>query len=439
MRKQEMKSNKYTDVLLSKPLREYCKNATNREGDTFVGIKSEIIEGRHHINVYFPIGYKISEKEEDVRDEILDLVGVLQAYNDKQSRVSQITANQVLKTVRFPVQAYFRVIHYYLQHDYYKENEEIFVPGMSGPVNMRETINKIQPIVQKSGFVFPNLMVRKNNDTDKYLITEINKYCVYESFLKLGWIYKFKLPQPASIKNPNLKVYKSILQQKLEQANNDNLKQLFQSMLAIIDFRNSSDDPEEFYFGTNNFEYIWERLIDETYGIKNKSYYFPKTTWKLNYGGERNNPALEPDSIMETNDYICVLDAKYFKYGQTTKHTDLPKSTDINKQITYAEYIATNSKFEKERNEGKSILNAFLMPFSKVNNPFKTNAKYFSIGEAVAEWKSSNEDYERVQGMLVDIKTLISNSTRPNRQEIKDLSKAIEDSLKRNKDIESRR
>ena len=34
----------------------------------------------------------------------------LTAYNDKQSRVSQITANQVLKTVRFPVQAYLRVI-----------------------------------------------------------------------------------------------------------------------------------------------------------------------------------------------------------------------------------------------------------------------------------------------------------------------------------------
>lgn len=429
-------SNVFSEVTLSKPLREYCKNASNREGDTFVGIKSEIIGDKHEINVYFPIGYKISEKEEDVRDEILDLVSVLQAYNDNQSRVSQITANQVLKTVRFPVQAYFRVIHYYLQHDYYKENEEVYVPGISGPVSMRVTINKIQPIVQKSGFIFPNLMVRKNNDTDKHIITEINKYCVYESFLKLGWIYKYKLPQPAEVKNPNLKVYRSVLQQKLERANNDALKQLFQSMLAIIDFRNSADDPEEFYFGTNNFEYIWERLIDETYGVRNKNYYFPKTSWKLNFG-ERYNPALEPDTIMLTNDSICVLDAKYFKYGDSGKHSDLPKSTDINKQITYAEYIAENIKFEEERNEGKCVLNAFLMPFSKIDNRFGTSEKYFSIGEAQAEWKHSTKDYERVQGILVDVKTLIANSTRPNRQEIKDLSKAIEESLKKNKDMES--
>lgn len=431
-------SNEFNEVVLSKPLSEYCSNATNLEGDTFVGIKSEMTGDKHEVNVYFPIGYKISEKEENVRDEILDLVSVLQAYNDKQSRVSQISANQVLKTVRFPVQAYFRVIHYYLQHDYYKENEEVYIIGISGPINMRKTINRIQPIVQKNGFIFPNLMVRKNNDTDKHLITEINRYCVYESFLKLGWIYKYKLPQPAEVKNPNLKVYRGVLQQKLEHANNDTLKQLFQSMLAIIDFRNSVDDPEEFYFGTNNFEYIWEGLIDETYGVRNKTDYFPKTSWRLEFG-ERYNPALEPDSIMITNDHICVLDAKYYKYGHSGKHSDLPRSTSINKQITYAEYIAENSKFEKDREEGKDVLNAFLMPFSKTNNIFGTSDNYFSIGEAVAEWKHSTKDYERVQGILVDVKALIANSTRPNRQEIKSLSKAIEESLKKNKDRESGR
>lgn len=431
-------SNEFKEVLLSKSLNEYCRNATNREGDTFVGIKSEIVGDKYEISVHFPIGYKISENEVDVRDEILDLFSVLQKYNDKQSRVSHITANQILKTVRFPVQAYLRVIYYYLQHDYYKENEEVYVPGMSGPVNMRQTINKIQSIVQKSGFVFPNLMVRKNNDTDKHLITEINKYCVHESFLKLGWIYKYKLPQPSKVKNPNLKVYKSIIQQKLEKINDDTMKQLFQSMLAIIDFRNSADDPEEFYFGTNNFEYVWERLIDETYGVNNKSYYFPKTSWRLNFG-ERHNPTLEPDTIMITNDHICVLDAKYYKYGISEKHSDLPRSTSINKQITYAEYIAENVKFKRERDESKDVLNAFLMPFSKANNKFGTSNNYFSIGEAVAEWKNSTKDYERVQGILLDVKTLIANSTRPNRQEIKNLSKAIEESLKKNKAMESER
>lgn len=428
-------SKDFKEVILSKPLSEYCRNATNRDGDTFVGIKSEVVGDKHEISVSFPIGYKISEKEEVIRDEILDLVSVLQKYNDKKSRVSKITSNQVLKTVRFPVQAYLRVIHYYLQHDYYKENDEVYIRGMSGPINMRKTINKVQPIVQKSGFVFPNLMVRKNNDTDKHIVTEINKYCVYESFLKLGWIYKYKLPQPSQVKNPNLKVYRSILQEKLGQANNDTMKQLFQSMLAIIDFMNSADNPEEFYFGTNNFEYVWEKLIDDTYGVQNKNDYFPRTNWQLNFG-EKYNRALEPDSIMITNEHICVLDAKYYKYGVTGRDNDLPKSTSINKQITYGEYIAENSKFKKEREEGRNVLNAFLMPFSKTDNVFQTKDNYFSVGEALAEWKDCSKDYERVQGILLDVKSLIANSTRPNKQEIQKLSKAIEESLKKNKDKE---
>src|SRR5699024_12097548 len=119
--------------------------------------------------------------EEDLRDDIIDLIAVLSAYNDKQSRVSQITSNQVLKTVRFPVQAYFRVMQYYLDYDYYMENEEIYVQGMSGPVSMKQTIKRIQPIPQKTSFVYPNLMDRKNSDTDKHINTEINKFCEYES------------------------------------------------------------------------------------------------------------------------------------------------------------------------------------------------------------------------------------------------------------------
>lgn len=428
-------SKAFTDVVLSKTLNSYCRNATNKEGDTFVGIKSEIKGDKHEISVNFPIGYNISKKEENLRDDIIDLISVLSAYNDKQSRVSQISSNQVLKTVRFPVQAYFRVMRYYLDYDYYMENEEVYVQGTSGPVNMKQTIKRVTPIVQKTGFVYPNLMVRKNSDTDKHIITEINKFCVYESFMKLGWIYKQRLPQPANVRNPNLKMYQTILRQKLEKTNEDSLKQLFQSMLAIIEFRNSADDPEEFYFGTNNFEYVWEKLIDETYGVSNKGYYFPKTNWKLRVG-DRDNAALEPDTIMITDESIAVLDAKYYKYGVTGRVSDLPRSTSINKQITYAEYIAENSKFIKDRKNNKQMLNAFLLPFNLYDNRLGGNENYYSIGEAVADWKQADKDYERVQGILIDVKKLMANSTKPNRQEIKRLSDAIKDSLIRNKKMQ---
>ena len=48
----------------------------------------------------------------------------------------------------------------------------------------------------------------------------------------------------------------------------------------------------------------------------------------------------------------------------------------------------------------------------------------------------ADKDYERVQGILIDVKKLMANSTKPNRQEIKKLSDAIKDSLIRNKKMQ---
>ena len=75
--------NGFKNVNPDIPLTKYCRNATNREGDTFVGIKSENIDGERNLSIHFPLGYKISDNEDVVRDEILELVSVLQEYNDE--------------------------------------------------------------------------------------------------------------------------------------------------------------------------------------------------------------------------------------------------------------------------------------------------------------------------------------------------------------------
>lgn len=136
---------------------------------------------------------------------------------------------------------------------------------------------------------------------------------------------------------------------------------------------------------------------------------------------------------MITDTDITVLDAKYYKYGVSGKVSDLPRSTSINKQIIYAEYIAENPKFNGKLEGDKEVFNAFLLPFNLEENRFGANDNYFSIGEAVADWKAADKDYERVQGILVDVKKLMANSTKPNRQEIKKLSESIKESLVKNK------
>lgn len=405
-------------------LASMCSNATNQNGDDFVGLRFvwDESEKNYTVSVKFPVGYRISEDDVAVRDEILQLMSILHKYGDTQSFLLDTTQEISKKYSSFPIDAYRRIIHDYLNRGgYYQEYEEVYVSRSSGKVNWNRTIRKEKPIVQKNSVAYLTMQVRKNNYTDKNLITEISKYCVYESFLKLGWLYKHKLPPKPNLSFNKVK-YTTALSTKLMSVNQDTDKQLFQSMLDVINF--SSKRPQQsdtLYFGTNHFEYIWENLIDEKFGIKDKKLYFPRARWELYFNNNKLSSALQPDTIMKKND-IFVIDAKYYKYGVTGNPFHLPNSSSINKQITYGEYIANNPALSEQA----KVYNAFLMPFGKNNSNFNTDSNYLLIGTAKSEWKTNNDSYESVQGVLVDTKHLMSIKLSFHDFEQSELSKIIQ-------------
>lgn len=166
-------------------------------------------------------------------------------------------------------------------------------------------------------------------------------------------------------------------------------------------------------------------MIDKVFGIENKADYFPKTTWYVN-GSKYDNASLEPDTVMLYGTDVYVLDAKYYKYGVTGKTWDLPESTSINKQITYGEYIANEDKFKKKHGENMKVYNAFLMPFCSLKSKYPNNANMLKVGQAVSNWKDNTEEYHKIQGVLLDVKTLMSINVRQEMKEIEKLAKLIE-------------
>lgn len=98
----------------NKTLVEMCRVATNKEGDSFVGIKAEVIDDKQEVTVNFPLGYELPSDSESARKEIIALVSVLQAHNDENSRLKSVNVNQALKTLNFPMEAYTFVIHDFL-------------------------------------------------------------------------------------------------------------------------------------------------------------------------------------------------------------------------------------------------------------------------------------------------------------------------------------
>lgn len=401
-------------------IRKRCHVNTNYDVDTFVGIRCT--DG--DISVNFPLGFHVSEGEKELRRDILLLLTTLSLIVEKEdSTIMKVTQN--FDSNGFPIQAYLYVISDYYNRGYYKEREIQYQINNRGKINWNKTIKTQRPFIQGAEAYYTRFVTRKNPVNENELITLIHEYCVYESFCKMGWLFTPALPARPRIKL-NKKMFKAVIMNKYIETNNDKNKTLFKNMLAIIENLQDSDSPLNYQYGIAPFDHAWETMIDKVFGIVGKEAYYPNTTWSLGTM-DSDNADLRPDSIMLWNGNVYVLDAKNYKFGRTKKASDLPKSTDINKQITYGEYIAETEKFKKIHGESFKTFNAFLMPYDA--DAWGQEKRFHRIGEATGNWKSGNKIYERVQGILVDVKYLMGLLSRPKENVIEELAKCIEECL----------
>ena len=186
----------------------------------------------------------------------------------------------------------------------------------------------------------------------------------------------------------------------------------------------SSD--KQYFFGTDYFDRIWERMIDKAFGIEDKASYFPRTRWLLDYGANKVKTPLYPDSIMIFRDKYYVLDAKCYRYGWTGDADHLPNGADINKQITYGEYIERTRSVPNDK-----LFNAFVMPYNMADNLFRLTSPIGNIGEAIGDWRTNMKNYERIQGIVIDTRFLMYNYIGMPEQQKKELAESIEKVLSR--------
>lgn len=395
-----------------------CKVNTNWDEDIFVGLKCD----GDDISIHFPLGFDISHEEKELRSDILLLLDTIRSTTSRKES-EYVQGIKSYEQVSFPVQAYLEVIFDFYKRGYYKEIEVLYNVAKRGKINWNRTIKTQKAYIQDGNAYYLDFVTKNNSLQNDQMITLIHEYCVYESFDKMGWLFTNSMPQKPRIKF-NYKMFKGILMDKIAATFNDNNKMLFRNLLAIIDYTGSGFSTKKFQYGTYRFEYVWESLVDKVYGISGKEEFFPKTYWNI----DKNvvpNACLEPDTIMLCNNDVYVLDAKYYKYGATKRAVDLPESTSINKQITYGEYIDEQKNFRQKYGDNMKVYNAFLMPFNSQSDKWMTEDKVIRIGQAYGDWKTNLKSYEKVQGIVVDIKYLMKLSTRQNEEEIRVLADKI--------------
>lgn len=407
---------------------KYCKVVTQQDDDRFVGVKGDT----NGIFVYFPLGYNLAGIDSEIRKDILHLFRIINEFKEVKEGTITRRNNKETKDVEFPLNAYMEIIYYFLKNGYYKETDPIYKTRNKGKIHWSKTIKNQNPLLVKNNnstysLIYTDFTVRDFTPNEDKEITRINQYCVYESFKKIGWLFNSYMPPKPMIKiNKNRSL--SILQDRLSNTNEDNKKRLFKSMIELI---NSIDEDSEnqFHYGTNKFEHVLEKMIDSMFGIEHKDDYYPKAEWNLKFNEGTNTYPLQPDTIMEYDDKIFVIDSKYYKYGDSRDSKDLPQATSINKQITYAEYAKT-----LEISKDKEIYNAFLLPYNKESNKFDANELFINVGEATGEWRGENTyKYEHIQCILIDVRYLMENYKINSKDNIVQLANAIEEAFEENK------
>lgn len=396
---------------LEKNIRERCHVNTNDEGDSFVGVKADTDDAV----IYFPIGYQLPATDDALREDINNLFGVLASFM-KEDRLIEASKFEAPQTVDFPMHAYLKIIRGFLRTGrYYMETDPQYKTDTKGNASWARTAREQRGLIQKNGsLVFTNLTIRFVTPNANKQITQIHRFCVYEAFDKMGWLYVPYMPEKPGA-YPGIKESIYILTQKIATTHNDQEQELFTAMRDMLCYLDEKNTDRQYFFGTDYFERIWEKMVDKAFGIEDKEKYFPKTRWLLDYGRVKTKTPLQPDSIMVYNGKTYVLDAKLYRYGWSMNPDHLPNGQDINKQITYGEYIEQNKGVKKE-----NLYNAFIMPFNHEDNLFKKvmpngdivpaiNGFVGNVGEAVGDWKPNMKNYERVQGIVIDTRFLMYN------------------------------
>ena len=94
--------------------------------------------------------------------------------------------------------------------------------------------------------------------------------------------------------------------------------------------------------------------------------------------------------------------------------------------------IAKQERYKRQYGDPVPVYNAFLMPYNKENNKFGISDYYGNIGEATSNWKHNQIPYERVQGIVVDIRFLMHNYHGTTQSKIMKMAEAIDKALNEN-------
>lgn len=376
-----------------------------RKGDEFVGIKFD----GDVCNVFFPIGYNLPDENNDdeVKKSFISLVNTLSLTKaiDKEKIEFNKTNDSADGNSTY---SYFWLINDYLVNGLYTDLENKYIQKSNGKINWKKTINLTKPVFSNNQFIYLNPYYSKsiNSTTD---IAEIEKYCLSLCINLFGWYFgNISIEKSKYNKNQTEYMVNTLINE-FNKTFIDSKKVKLQHMINILNgIKYDPDNSNIFSYGTDDYDAVWEKLIQSEFGNENVEEFYTTSSWHLfDDKKEIKMSPLRPDVIYHDsiNDYWFVLDAKYYGFSMNDNHDfhGLPSTADVEKQITYAQHIEVSKNIDKNR-----IYNALILPFNSLNNKFSKNSydKIIYLGYSTSEW-IKDVHYDKVLLILADTTYII--------------------------------
>lgn len=420
----------------------YLVPSTNEDNNAFVGVRIN----NDCIEFHYPESYDLTGVDEaltikDVKAFRRDMIDILHTISLAKTRslATQKTDSGISSNQNFAFMSYLWIIRDYITNGIYRNTEKVYRTNGKGKVNWKKTLST-QPIISRGNVIYSNLIVEVTNDCDS-TITDAHKLCIYTSMLRAGWLFginekAFYVPAPTK---SLLKKYINTIKAEIKKTFDDVKKSRLHHMLKVLAGVDDSKRVNEIVYGVDKYHYIYERMVDAIFGnIIDITKYNPNASWCIMTSDstfrEKEASSLRPDTIRidpypktylydETTKTAYVLDAKFYRYGTTGSTDDLPETTSIQKQITYATHIRTN--LEKEE-AIEHIHNAFVLPYNKKKNVFGFTGDLEYVGFSKANWLPDG-DGGVVHAFLIDTKHLISSWSQGNcKEDIDDMIEFID-------------
>ncbi len=367
-------------------------------GDTFTGIRIS----NQSIDFFYPETFRLSPIEDmyNFRNDIIAILSSIELAKSIESPTKEIESS-FADNQDFSIISYLWILNDYYRNGIWTNKATRYREGQFGKINWKRTLQQ-PPFISNGRIVYPNSIVETTVSVND-ILSEIHKYCVKSSVDFLGWLYNIRCDfSVAEISAQKKKEYSYVLHKELSKTFQDEKRTRLSHMLKIIEGINTDNQSKEIVYGVSSYHYVFERMVDTVFGNQDDlSEFYPQAYWMLDDINKQEGASLRPDTVRIDGEKVYIFDSKYYTFGK------LPTTSDIQKQITYAEYLET-----QKGHLYSPIKNAFILPFDRTINITENCSSWKYIGHAKTDWKKEdNADAQPshyiVYGYYVDTTDLI--------------------------------